>query len=226
MTSGSAALAASRTCARVRDARNRGLTLVRLASLAILALILGLATGSTSSFAYLRAYPPEKQAAPNDAAPANPGGSERVSRALPAADFLDPRNPDVSSLQPYEQGIADLPVDGNGFPDWMRALREGRIKPRAGLDDRQVMTPLDLDIVMKNTKEMPWVRFPHLAHTEWLDCSNCHPQPFEARAGAARIQMADIFRGHYCGMCHDKVAFITFFSCNRCHSVNQPGQTP
>jgi hypothetical protein len=34
--------------------------------------------------------------------------------------------------------------------------------------------------------------------------------------------MADIFRGQYCGMCHDRVAFITFFSCMRCHSVPQP----
>jgi c(7)-type cytochrome triheme protein len=76
---------------------------------------------------------------------------------------------------------------------------------------------------MKNTKEMPFVRFPHYAHTLWLDCSNCHPAPFEPRSGSTSITMADIFRGKYCGMCHDRVAFITFFSCQRCHSVPQPG---
>ena len=29
----------------------------------------------------------------------------------------------------------------------------------------------------------------------------------------------DIFRGRYCGVCHDRVAFVTFFSCDRCHAV-------
>jgi len=77
-------------------------------------------------------------------------------------------------------------------------------------------------VILKNTKEMPWVRFPHSSHTLWLDCSNCHPAPFVAKAGANTIMMADIFRGKYCGMCHDRVAFVTFFSCARCHSVPQP----
>lgn len=31
--------------------------------------------------------------------------------------------------------------------------------------------------------------------------------------------MNDIFRGRYCGMCHDRVAFVTYFSCERCHSA-------
>ncbi len=82
---------------------------------------------------------------------------------------------------------------------------------------------LDLDVIMRNTREMPPVRFPHKAHTLWLACANCHPEPFEPRAGANRIAMADIFRGRYCGVCHDRVAFITFYSCPRCHSVGAGG---
>lgn len=186
-------------------------------------LVSPLVAAPVATFAYLRAYPVEK-AATGDVAPASPqGGEHQARRAVHGTNFLDPVNPDLARLQSYEQGVYGLPLDANGFPDWMRALREGHIKPRASVDGRETMAPLDLDIVMKNTREMPWVRFPHRAHTEWLDCANCHPRPFEARAGATKIQMADIFRGQYCGMCHDKVAFITFFSCQRCHSIDRNG---
>ncbi len=74
----------------------------------------------------------------------------------------------------------------------------------------------------KRTLDMPWVRFPHAEHTEWLDCSNCHPHPFAEKAGATEITMDSIMRGHHCGMCHDRVAF-SIFACERCHSVTHPG---
>lgn len=149
-------------------------------------------------------------------------GEEHAARkAIDNTGFYDPENPELSRLQQYESAVAPLPRDANGFPDWMRALREGKITPKAGLDAAATMGVLNLDVIMRNTKEMPNVKFPHNSHTQWLDCSNCHPQPFEPRAGAARIAMSDIFRGKYCGMCHDRVAFITFFSCQRCHSVPQ-----
>lgn len=174
--------------------------------------------------ARLHAYPVVQ----DDERPAAATASEEhaARRAVSRDSFHDPANPDRVHLQDYDQAMAGLPKDANGFPDWMRALREGAIKPRGSLTGRDVMDVLDLDIVMKNTKEMPWVRFPHRAHTEWLTCSNCHPRPFEAKAGATRIQMAEIFRGRYCGQCHDRVAFITFFSCARCHSVAQTPAVP
>lgn len=142
-------------------------------------------------------------------------------QSLGKVDFYDPNNPDLIHLQRHDEAVAGLPKDANGFPDWMRALRNGSIRPRTGLTPDAGMSVFDLDVIMKNTREMPWVRFPHAAHTLWLDCSNCHPQPFEPRAGATPITMADIFRGKYCGMCHDRVAFVTFFSCQRCHSEPQ-----
>jgi c(7)-type cytochrome triheme protein len=75
---------------------------------------------------------------------------------------------------------------------------------------------------MRNTKEMPWVRFPHLAHSQWLDCRSCHPAPFAEKAGAAPTTMERIFRGEACGMCHGKVAFPAWNQCERCHSVVGP----
>lgn len=146
-----------------------------------------------------------------------------AQKALTAFNLYDTDNPDFSRLQGINAAVQGFPKDANGFPDWMRALREGRIEPRAGLESGARMDVLNLDIIMKNTKEMPYVRFGHAAHTQWLDCSNCHPAPFEPRTGATKLGMSDIFRGKFCGMCHDKVAFVTFFSCARCHSVPQTG---
>lgn len=135
--------------------------------------------------------------------------------------FYDPANPSYDQLQRPAESLAGLPTDVRGTVDWMHALRTGQIQPRAALSGESRMEILDMDIVMKNTREMPHVRFPHRSHTEWLACSNCHPALFETRAGAASITMNDIFRGRYCGVCHDRVAFITFFACDRCHSVPQ-----
>lgn len=147
-------------------------------------------------------------------------------RAIDNVRLLDENNPDHERLQNIDEATRTLPYDANGFPDWMRALNAGLIKPRAGLTGNEKMEVLDLDIIMRNTKEMPHVRFPHRSHTLWLSCSNCHPDPFKPLTGSTTIRMADIFRGEYCGKCHDRVAFITFFSCDRCHSVPQKISTP
>jgi c(7)-type cytochrome triheme protein len=179
----------------------------------------GRAAEPPRQLAFLRAYSQPEAPAPQKKA--RPSAGDEARRPLRREDFYDPGNPDLAHLQRHDEAMATLPRDANGFPDWMRALREGLIEPRAGLAPGAAMDGLDLDVIMKNTKEMPYVRFPHKAHTMWLDCGNCHPRPFEPRAGSARIAMADIFRGKYCGMCHDRVAFITFFSCQRCHSVPQ-----
>ncbi len=152
---------------------------------------------------------------------APPAEEHSAQRTLSASSIYDPSNPDLGRLQSHNEAVQTFPKDPNGFPDWMRALREGTIDPRAGLEDGARMNVLNLDVIMKNTKEMPFVRFPHTAHTQWLECSNCHPKPFEPRVGSTKLAMADIFRGQYCGMCHDRVAFVTFFSCARCHSVPQ-----
>lgn len=146
-------------------------------------------------------------------------------RAIEQNPIYDESNPDYHRLQRIDEATRELKRDAIGFPDWMAALRSGAISPRAGLLGTEKMDVFDLDVVMKNTKEMPHVVFPHQSHSLWLDCSNCHPKPFLPKAGANSISMSQIFRGEYCGMCHDRVAFITFFSCNRCHSA-APGTSP
>lgn len=141
--------------------------------------------------------------------------------ALERNPIHDESNPDFHRLQRIDEATRYIKRDAVGFPDWMAALRSGAISPLAGMSASERMNVLDLNVVMKNTKEMPHVLFPHLSHTLWLDCSNCHPSPFLPKVGANQVSMSEIFRGKYCGMCHDRVAFITFFSCDRCHSAPQ-----
>lgn len=133
--------------------------------------------------------------------------------------FYDTNNPDHHKLQKANESLAGFPLDKKGYVDWMKALRSGTITPRADLSNAKPMEVLDLDVILKNTRDMPYVKFPHNSHTQWLACANCHDKIFVPKAGANPISMNKIFQGQYCGVCHDRVAFITFFSCERCHSV-------
>lgn len=136
--------------------------------------------------------------------------------------FYDTRNPDHTVLQKGDSARGTLPLDKRGAVDWMTALRNGAISPRADLTGTKRNEVLHLDVILKNTKEMPYVKFPHNSHTEWLACSNCHDSLFVPKAGANQITMEKIFRGEFCGVCHDRVAFVTHSSCERCHSVPHP----
>ena len=144
-----------------------------------------------------------------------------ASRWVPIAKdgVHDPDSPAVGVLQEPAEALALLPPDtaGNGV-NWVRALDEGHIRPRTNiLPETQVNLRLT-DVLLKNTGEMPMVRFPHRQHTAWLDCSNCHDKLFEQRAGATRINMLLNLQGEKCGQCHGAVSF-PLTECLRCHSV-------
>ncbi len=130
----------------------------------------------------------------------------------------DESNDAFAVLQDPTVAMRDFPVDRRQQVNWVKTLDNGLIEPRASLDGKGEMLVMDMDILFTNTKDMPNVRFPHLQHTRWLDCSNCHPRIFIPRRGANPISMNKVLRGEYCGVCHDKVAF-SLFVCERCHSV-------
>lgn len=130
----------------------------------------------------------------------------------------DLENDAVVVLQDPKVAMADFPLDRRKQVNWVQALENGHINPRADLQGEGDMLVMDMDIVMKNTKFMPYVRFPHYQHTKWLDCSNCHPKIFIPQEHANPISMNKVLRGEFCGVCHDKVAFALFI-CERCHSV-------
>jgi c(7)-type cytochrome triheme protein len=134
----------------------------------------------------------------------------------------DPKNPAIHSLQEPADAMGSFPIDRRGLVDWVKALDLGLINPRADLQGKTKMHPLDLDIIFKKTGKMPWVKFPHIVHTKWLACSNCHPKIFIEKKGANKFGMDDVLAGKYCGRCHDKVAFA-LWTCERCHSVPHEG---
>lgn len=141
----------------------------------------------------------------------------------------DPDVESINALQDPTASMRNFPKDRRGEVDWVRTLREGVIEPRKSRTDdeweRVIMKPMALDILMKNTAEMPWVLFPHYQHTEWLACANCHPAIFIPQEHANPINMTRILRGEFCGRCHDKVAF-SLWTCERCHSVPHENSPP
>ena len=171
--------------------------------------------------------PPPAQAA---AAPPGPiaGDVNSFNRLLQA--------PGKRNLPPLEDGIHDVTNEatallqaplqayaglaksnaGNRI-DWVKALNDKKLQPRADKQDPKAeMAVLEMNIVREVKGSMPDVVFPHRQHTQWLDCSNCHPAIFIPQKGANQMSMASIILGQQCGVCHGKVAF-PISECRLCH---------
>lgn len=133
----------------------------------------------------------------------------------------DPRNPALRLLQEPREALSRLAPDTAGNQvRWVDALEKQQIQPRSTIFTRTAAQLLDQDIVLPRTGDQPAVRFPHRAHTLWLDCSNCHEQLFKSKAGGNRLSMLAMLQGEQCGLCHGAVAF-PLTECRRCHSVQQ-----
>lgn len=137
-----------------------------------------------------------------------------VEASLPPPEPVGP-----AALRTWRDLLQKLPKDAAGGVDWVRALEEKAIEPRAGLEPEaqdQPVFPLDVERTPEG-QPLFKVTFPHQAHTQWLACTNCHPGIFQMQRGAAPITMAKIYAGDYCGRCHGKVAFAVPTGCPRCH---------
>ncbi len=133
----------------------------------------------------------------------------------------DPEAPALSLLQSPSEALSVLPPDKSGNKvNWVEALRQGHINPRTNLFPETKIEVLDLDNYFSNTGSMKVVRFPHLPHTEWLDCSNCHDKIFKKGRGSNEFGMFSILKGDFCGQCHGAVAF-PLTECGRCHSLTR-----
>jgi c(7)-type cytochrome triheme protein len=146
-------------------------------------------------------------------------------RNLPPAEdqIHDPSNDGTLLLQPPLTAFEPLPRSNAGNRvDWVKALGGAHITPRTDRTDAKAAPMvMDLNIVREVKGSMPDVVYPHKQHTEWLDCSNCHPAIFVPQKGANQISMASILLGQQCGVCHGKVAFPVS-ECRLCHSKAKP----
>lgn len=141
----------------------------------------------------------------------------------PQDGIHDPANDGTHSLQPPLVAFTPLDKanDGNRI-DWVKSLNANKITPRYDRNDPNANpVVMDLNIVREVKGSMPDVVYPHKQHTQWLDCSNCHPSIFIPQKGANQISMASILMGQKCGVCHGKVAFPVS-ECRRCHSKSKP----
>ncbi|HNH36291.1 MAG TPA: cytochrome c3 family protein, partial [Rhodocyclaceae bacterium] len=169
--------------------------------------------------------------APAQLAMAAPGGGEAnaFNRLLKPAEKRNPAPPDDGIHDPTNDGThalmaplaayAGLPrsLAGNRI-NWVDALGQKKIDPRWDRTDMKAEPVImDMNVVREVKGSMPDVVYPHKQHTEWLDCSNCHPAIFVPQKGANAISMASILLGEKCGVCHGKVAFPVS-ECRLCHS--------
>lgn len=137
----------------------------------------------------------------------------------PEDGIHDPANDGTHALQPPLAAFGQLPKSNSGNRiNWVEALNQKKIMPRYDrFDPKADPIVMDLNIVREVKGSMPDVVYPHKQHTEWLDCSNCHPAIFIPQKGANAISMAAILLGEKCGVCHGKVAF-PISECRNCHS--------
>jgi c(7)-type cytochrome triheme protein len=135
----------------------------------------------------------------------------------------DPDNPETALLQAPKEAFSTFKQNSFGnHVDWVDALDRGLVTPRYDLlDPDKKPIIMDLNIVREVKGSMPDVVYPHKQHTEWLDCSNCHPSIFIPQKGANALSMASILVGQQCGVCHGKVSFPVS-ECRRCHSKPKP----
>ncbi len=160
-------------------------------------------------------------------------GVPQVGVLAPAAP--KPR-PALESVHVWTDVRAALPRDSVGGVDWVKALVEGLIDPRAEIEGAPAPTapftlstlgpslssgataPFDLTVNIEPVGAPFYnVSFPHASHTLWLNCTSCHPGVAGKRPG-----MQAILRGEFCGTCHGKVSFAPETGCGRCHDWLKP----
>ncbi|HLA35351.1 MAG TPA: c(7)-type cytochrome triheme domain-containing protein [Rhodocyclaceae bacterium] len=137
----------------------------------------------------------------------------------PEDGIHDPANDGTHALMPPLSAYGPMPKSfaGNRV-NWVQSIDQKKIVPRWDRNDPTAApVVMDLNIVREVKGSMPDVVYPHKQHTEWLDCSNCHPAIFVPQKGANAISMAAILLGEKCGVCHGKVAFPVS-ECRLCHS--------
>lgn len=129
-------------------------------------------------------------------------------------------NGDKSYGQKKFSKLSNLPKDkfGNGI-NWVKALKKGLITP---VNYLKVKPARDITYDKTLLLEAEWsgippAIFPHKAHVQWLDCSNCHPEIFNIKKKTTKhFSMVLSLKGEFCGTCHLSVAF-PLNDCQRCH---------
>ncbi len=111
-----------------------------------------------------------------------------------------------------------LPTDRFGLIDWLEMKRNNVFTPIVSLNpDFEERTRNNMILFVSKSDFVDDVLFNHRIHSDWIDCSTCHPALFSDKLGANNIRMREMSQGRFCGHCHGRVSF-KFADCKRCHS--------
>ena len=125
--------------------------------------------------------------------------------------------PDIPPPTDWKGFYAGLPRGEQGV-EWVKALESKAIRPKPGIaPDAKDEEPTDMDTELDSSGPDSKAIFPHKAHTAWLTCNNCHTALFEMEKGKAKMTMAGMGEGQWCGACHGKVALPELTTCGACH---------
>jgi c(7)-type cytochrome triheme protein len=129
--------------------------------------------------------------------------------------------PDLPPAIDWKGKYAELSRNDAGDVEWTKALEAKLIAPKPGLAaDAKDEDPTDMDVEVSTSGQREYrVTFPHKAHTQWMGCPMCHTGIFEMEKGKAKMTMAAMGEGKYCGACHGKVAAPDITACPACHKA-------
>jgi len=102
--------------------------------------------------------------------------------------------------------------------DWVKAMEGKLIKPKDFVFTKPDQMSFDKTLELYAEWAMiPPAIFPHNAHIQWLDCSNCHPDIFNIKKKTTKhFSMELNLKAKFCGLCHLRTAF-PLNDCTRCH---------
>ena len=126
----------------------------------------------------------------------------------------EPQKP-IERARTWDEVEKLLPVTEGG-PDWAKAMGDGVIAPRAGLDpkaeeeEEEEIFPSDVELATGDDSPGKVV-FSHEFHTALLICTTCHRE-MEQEVKKTRF----VGTHEDCKLCHGKVSF-TMKKCDRCH---------
>ncbi len=63
------------------------------------------------------------------------------------------------------------------------------------------------------------VTFNHEFHGMAFGCGDCHPRPFLMKKGATKMAMEPMYRGKFCGECHNGQMAFSSRDCMKCHKM-------
>jgi len=63
------------------------------------------------------------------------------------------------------------------------------------------------------------VIFNHSGHAAMFSCGQCHAEIFKMKKGGVEMTMTPMYKGEYCGTCHNGQMAFKAQDCTRCHKT-------